>query len=153
MVSFIEAVKLFYSRYTDFKGRSRRSEYWWVFLYQIIVIILISIPAFPWIGDNFFLWADDLPLTEMTTGVWISIALAALLFISHIVPLIALEVRRWHDLNQTGWLYLAFAVASKIPLIGWVADIANIVWFCFPGTKGPNKYSDDPLGNNGEVFD
>ena len=40
MVSFPDAVKLFFQRYTDFKGRSRRSEYWWVALFNILVLII-----------------------------------------------------------------------------------------------------------------
>ncbi len=35
-MSFAEAVKSFWSRYTMFKGRSRRSEYWFIQLFLII---------------------------------------------------------------------------------------------------------------------
>ena len=28
-ISIVEATKLFFIRYADFNGRSRRSEFWW----------------------------------------------------------------------------------------------------------------------------
>ena len=61
-----------------------------------------------------------------------------------VIPSIALYVRRLHDINQTGWIYLGLMVASMIPLIGLIASIASIVIACIPGTDGPNKYGPDP---------
>ena len=37
MVSFPDAIKLFFSRYVDFQGRSTRAEYWWVYLFNLII--------------------------------------------------------------------------------------------------------------------
>ena len=54
-------------------------------------------------------------------------------------------MRRLHDINQTGWIYLGLVIASVIPVIGFIASIAMIVIACIPGTKGPNKYGPDPL--------
>ena len=34
LVGFLEAAALFFSRYTDFSGRSRRSEFWWAVLFK-----------------------------------------------------------------------------------------------------------------------
>lgn len=36
-----ESVKMFFSRYADFKGCSRRAEYWKVALFQVLVYILL----------------------------------------------------------------------------------------------------------------
>ena len=78
-ISFVEAVKLFFTRYTDFKGRSRRSEYWWFTLFNIIVSSVLSaiVPDFAWI--------------------WSLVVL---------VPGIAVVVRRLHDVGKSGWFYL-----------------------------------------------
>ena len=46
MVSFPDAVKMFFSRYVDFQGRSRRSEYWWVALFNLIVVTVWAILFF-----------------------------------------------------------------------------------------------------------
>ncbi|OYW87393.1 MAG: DUF805 domain-containing protein [Hyphomonas sp. 32-62-5] len=34
---------MFFARYTDFQGRSRRSEYWWVVLFNALVITVLAI--------------------------------------------------------------------------------------------------------------
>ena len=41
-LSFGEAIKLASGRVTDFKGRSRRSEYWWFMLAFLIGYFIIS---------------------------------------------------------------------------------------------------------------
>ena len=52
MVSFPDAVKMFFTRYVDFQGRSRRSEYWWVVLFNLIVSLVLVGLAFA-LGGNF----------------------------------------------------------------------------------------------------
>ena len=140
MVSFPDAVKLFFSRYVDFQGRSRRSEYWWVQLFVVLVVLLIALPAVT-IGG--FAQEDPNAIGLILVG------LGGLFFLAIIIPMIALEVRRFHDMNQTGWLVLAFRIAAFIPIVSMVSGIAQIVWFCFPGTQGPNKYGPDPKGGLG----
>nr|WP_300425552.1 DUF805 domain-containing protein [uncultured Hyphomonas sp.] len=61
-----------------------------------------------------------------------------------IIPSIALFIRRLHDINQTGWIYLGLVIAGFIPFINFLASIAQIVIACIPGTVGPNKYGPDP---------
>jgi hypothetical protein len=62
-----------------------------------------------------------------------------------IIPGIALFIRRLHDINQTGWIYLGLVAANFVPVLNMIAGIAAIVIACIPGTKGPNKYGPDPL--------
>lgn len=47
--------------------------------------------------------------------------------------MISIHVRRWHDLDQSGWLTL-------IVLIPFAGLIAEIVLLFAPGTSGPNKF-------------
>ncbi|MBR5126330.1 MAG: DUF805 domain-containing protein, partial [Oscillospiraceae bacterium] len=35
-LGFVEAIKLFFQNFTNFSGRARRSEYWWVCLFNMI---------------------------------------------------------------------------------------------------------------------
>ena len=78
-VGFIEAIKLAFVHYADFKGRSRRSEYWWFVLFNTIVASVIGaiVPDFAWI--------------------WSLVVL---------VPGLALCIRRLHDVGKSGWFYL-----------------------------------------------
>ncbi len=91
-VGFLEAVALFFSRYTDFSGRSRRSEYWWAFLFNTIVAtVLAFLPE----GLAFL------------SGLWSLVIL---------VPSLALCIRRLHDVGKSGWWYLFLL----IPLVGGI---------------------------------
>jgi len=137
MVSFPDAVKMFFVRYVDFQGRSRRSEYWWVALFNVIVMAVLAILLMVLGGFN--------PETgEMGPLGFVFIGIMGLYGLGIIIPSIALFIRRLHDINQTGWIYLGLVIASFIPLIGLLASIAQIVIACIPGTAGPNKYGPDP---------
>ena len=93
-VSFAEAIKLFFVRYTDFNGRSRRSEYWWFTLFNIIVSAIIAM-ALPDIA-----------------GLWSLIVL---------IPSLSLCIRRLHDVGKSGWWYLILFVplVGEILLLVW----------------------------------
>jgi len=81
------------------------------------------------------------------------VQLYVIIFIlANVLPNIMLSIRRFHDLNQTGWLFLLFVVVGQIPVIGILSGLANLIWFIMPGTNGPNKYGPDPLGMNTDVF-
>lgn len=91
-VGFLEAVTLFFSRYADFKGRSRRSEYWWVMLFNVIVsVVLVLLP-------------DSLAF------------LSSLWSLAILVPSLAICIRRLHDVGKSGWWYLFIL----IPLVGGI---------------------------------
>ena len=93
-VSFIEAIKLFFRNFTNFNGRSRRSEYWWVCLFNMIVSTAITmiLPDIAWI------WS-------------------VVIF----VPTLSLCVRRLHDIGKSGWWYLIALIplVGAIILIIW----------------------------------
>ena len=78
-ISIVEATKLFFTRYIDFNGRSRRSEFWWSSL--VICIISTALGA----------------IAPTLSGLW-SMAI--------LVPSIAICVRRLHDIGKSGWWYL-----------------------------------------------
>ena len=43
MMSFGESVKTCFQKYVTFKGRARRSEYWWFWLLNLIVSIVTRV--------------------------------------------------------------------------------------------------------------
>ena len=147
MVGFVDAVKMFFGRYTDFKGRSSRSEYWWWALANFLITL---VPMFLLMG-SMDMEAAAMGDYSSVGGIWFIIL--GIWWLITLIPSIALVVRRFHDLNQTGWLYLGFLIVMIIPIVGLLAVIGMIVWFCMRGTVGPNKYGEDPLGDNGAVFE
>jgi uncharacterized membrane protein YhaH (DUF805 family) len=118
-MGFGEAISSGFAKYVNFSGRAVRSEYWFWALFSLIgglVTSLIDMVAFG------------------TSGFSGSLGIINSLFnLAILLPSIAVGVRRLHDLDKSGWwLLLIF-----IPLVGL---IVLIVWFCRPGTPGPNRY-------------
>ena len=163
MLDFGEAVRRFYGNYVNADGRAQRSAYWWVVLYQLIIYTVLIIVLFMAEGGD-QLWelvksvfqgnteadlADDFQLGASGVIAFLFMMLFAL---ANILPNIMLQIRRFHDLGQTGWLVLAFMVLGALPGVGLIFDLAHIIWFIFPGTSGPNKYGPDPLGHNPDIF-
>lgn len=55
-----------------------------------------------------------------------------------LIPSISVAVRRLHDTDRSGWWWWL----ALIPLVG---IIILIVWWATEGTRGPNRYGEDPL--------
>jgi uncharacterized membrane protein YhaH (DUF805 family) len=53
------------------------------------------------------------------------------------LPSLALASRRLHDIDRTAWWLL-------IALTG-IGAVVLVVWFCFKGTPGANRFGPDPL--------
>ena len=110
-------------RYADFSGRSRRKEYWMYILGVLIVAIVLSIVE------------GILGLSGMVGGVYGPLTTIFLLGI--LIPSLAVQVRRFHDQDKSGW----FVLLSFIPFVG---AIIVLVFMCLEGTKGPNRFGPDP---------
>lgn len=114
-----------FKRYADFKGRSRRSEFWNFYLInQFIYLIVI-------IGGAFS--SENLALLIM-----ILLLLYALVAL---VPSIAVTVRRLHDTGRSGWNIfwgLIPYIGGLILLYFWVQD----------SQPNENKWGTNPKGVN-----
>jgi len=137
MVSFPDAVKMFFARYTDFKGRSRRSEYWWVQLALFLFFFVFSFVGGLIVG---LLGGIDAQTGEPGPLYWAFMGLLGIAYLAILIPIIALTVRRLHDVNITGWLM----IGALIPLVNFLVGLAIFVISLIPGTVGPNKYGPDP---------
>jgi len=137
-MGFIEANKMFFKRYFDFEGRSTRPEIWWPFLLWWIVTILLAIPlGFTEETSN------SETLSPMGT---VFASLLGLWYFITIIPGIAVRVRRFHDQDRSGWMYLL----RIVPFGGLII----IIFMCLEGTRGPNRFGPDPLGHDlGATFD
>jgi len=115
-------------RFADFSGRSRRKEYWMWTLFVVIVEVVL------------YTWAISAAVSaggQMGAGVGLPFILLMLFALAVFIPGLAVTVRRLHDQEKSGLLFLLVL----IPLVG---PIILIVFMCTEGTPGPNKYGPDP---------
>jgi uncharacterized membrane protein YhaH (DUF805 family) len=122
-------------RYADFQGRSRRKEYWMFALGIFIVYIGLAIIA--GILGAFSMNTANGAAPGMSTGGWVAIGLFSIFVLAIFIPSLAVQVRRFHDQDKSGW----FVLLSFIPYIG---GIVVLVFMCLEGTQGPNRFGPDP---------
>ncbi|HZF93637.1 MAG TPA: DUF805 domain-containing protein [Allosphingosinicella sp.] len=115
-------------RYADFSGRSRRREYWMFTLF----IILVEIVLIAWIMAAAF--GSEGEMTAMAAVPFVLLGIFAL---AVIIPALAVTVRRLHDQDKSGWHYFI----ALVPIVG---AIVLLVFLCTEGTRGPNRYGEDP---------
>lgn len=107
-------------KYADFSGRARRSEYWFFYLFYVIVSLVLNV--------------IDRIIGTQIPGLLVGLAL--------LVPIIAVGVRRLHDMGRSGWWYLiAFTIVGIVVLIVWFASNDSE-----PGT---NQWGPSPKGDLG----
>jgi uncharacterized membrane protein YhaH (DUF805 family) len=96
-MTFQESVKVCLTKYADFTGRATRSEYWWFFLFVILVSTAASL---------------------------VSHVLSGLFSLATLLPSIAAAARRLHDTNRSGWWQLVclVPVVGIIVLIVFLAQ-------------------------------
>ena len=168
-------------RYAEFSGRSSRAEFWWFFLFTMVIYFVAAF-ALGGVGAGL---ASLNPTGSVASGSFGAVMLFIIFFwIVLFIPMLAVQIRRLHDTNRSGWwlgifwlLYiayigLAFGMISlaagnagappNLALLGavgifaivfFIYSIVLMVFFCLRGTEGPNRYGDDPYGENiEEVF-
>ena len=118
-MNFVEAVKSGFQNYVHFSGRASRSEYWYWWLFCILLGIAVGL-----IDAVLFPRSNAHPIT--TIGELIVL-----------LPFLAVSIRRLRDLDRSGWWYL-------LVLTG-IGAIVLIVWYCMRGTVGPNRFGPDPI--------
>jgi len=97
-------------KYAQFSGRAPRAEYWWFYLGYIVLAVVLNI------------------LTSISE----IFGLLGILYLALIIPMIAVGVRRLHDIDRTGWWLLApilpYAIGFALmfpAIMSGAADPAN----------------------------
>jgi uncharacterized membrane protein YhaH (DUF805 family) len=134
-------------KYADFGGRARRKEYWSFVLLYVAAFVAAS-------------------LLDMAAGLRGMVGpygpFTALVLIVLLLPAVAVAIRRLHDIDRSGWWLLAAygplilstalslagivqpVLAMILLLVAAAGSILLIVFLATDGTKGPNRYGNDP---------
>ncbi len=78
-MNMFDAIETCFRKYADFDGRASRKEFWYFWLFFVIVDYVISLTRTP-------------VLTIVVLAIWI--------------PLLAVNARRLHDSNHSAWWML-----------------------------------------------
>lgn len=79
LVDFMTSIRTVLSKYVDFTGRARRSEYWWFFLASGVLNIILRTAS---------------PILGLLVG------------LALFLPGLAVGIRRMHDTGHSGWFIL-----------------------------------------------
>ena len=103
-------------KYASFSGRARRTEYWMFFLVYFVIALVIGVVE------------GLLSIGGYLTGMFALV---------HLLPSIAVTVRRLHDTNRTGW----WAALALVPIVG---PLVLLYFAVLPGDLQPNNYGPNP---------
>jgi uncharacterized membrane protein YhaH (DUF805 family) len=78
-MNFGQSITSCFSQYATFSGRASRSEFWWFFLFQILVSVAAGM---------------------------VSEKLSGLVSLGLLLPALAVGARRLHDIGRSGWWQL-----------------------------------------------
>ena len=100
-MTFSKSISTCMGKYVDFNGRATRPEYWWFYLFTVLLS-----------------WGS---LIVDNSGIVSGIVNLALL-----LPSLAVAARRLHDTNRSGWwMLISLTIIGLIPLIIWLASKGN----------------------------
>ena len=124
----------FMNMFLSFNGRLRRLHFWIGFIILWVVeVIIAALLIGPAIAAAATSGSAPGPLA----------LIGYLLYLVLLWPALALQVKRWHDRDKSGW----WVLISFVPIIGalWILIECGFM----DGTPGPNKFGPSPKGVSG----
>lgn len=113
-MTFTDAISTCLSKYATFKGRASRSEFWWFYLFTVLLTWAAAIVGVA-LGDT-------------------NAILSNVLSLAFFIPLLAAGARRLHDTGRSGWWQLLMLTVIGVILL--------IIWWACDTKKEVNKYGE-----------
>jgi uncharacterized membrane protein YhaH (DUF805 family) len=126
----------FMHMYLSFNGRLRRMHFWvGLIILWVVEVIVMAVLIGPAMAAAATGGGGPGPLALV----------GYLLLLVLIWPALALQVKRWHDRDKSGW----WVLIAFIPIIGafWVLIECGFL----DGTPGPNRFGPSPKGVSGSA--
>ena len=103
-MEFGQSIKTCFSKYATFSGRASRSEFWWFYLFYVLIGYAIGIiMAFVMVGSMLSSGISENPTEEESLQLVMSMlgfyGIVFLLYIPLMIPFLAVSMRRLHDIN------------------------------------------------------
>jgi uncharacterized membrane protein YhaH (DUF805 family) len=117
----------------SFEGRINRAKFWLVLLGVAAVEVIVLSAT----GGSAYLTAADptMVMQSMSSTGYIPL----IIFIPLFWIGLAVNVKRWHDRDKSGWWILI----NLVPVIGGLWSLIETGFL--PGTRGSNRFGPDPL--------
>ncbi len=115
----------------SFTGRIGRGTFWavWFSMMAVSLVIGLMIGGISSSGDEGAAAAGVIHFLYLILSGWVGLAM---------------QVKRWHDRDKSGWMVLI----NFIPILGWLWALVELGFL--QGTIGPNQYGEDPLHSTEE---
>lgn len=114
-MNFSQAISTCLSKYATFKGRATRSEFWWFYLFTVLITwgaILVGNVTMGEEGEIF----------------------STVVSLAFFVPTISAGCRRLHDIGKSGWWQLL--------MITVIGILVLIYWWASDSMKTSNNYGE-----------
>ena len=122
---------------TSFQGRINRKPFWLGIIVMAVIAGVLEYVA----GAFFATWeAGTEPGSYvMTSASPVAYLLYGVAIIISIWFGLALQIKRWHDRDKSGW----WVLIGLVPVIGGIWALVETGFL--RGTEGPNRFGPDPL--------
>ena len=137
-MNFQESISVCFKKYFNFDGRASKSEFWFFYLFAIIVLFVAG-----------FVMGMLMPTDESYDNLVFFI-----IYLPLLIPAIAVTARRIHDFGRSGWMQCIFIPGFLVAEIlgdnapGWVVYFATLAIFVVyvnqKADKRKNKYGPVP---------
>ena len=119
-MNFIQSISTCMRKYVTFSGRATRSEFWWFYLFTVLVNLVATSQASSFVPTLL----DGQDMTENESSYFLFniffLYLSTITSLILLLPSLAVAARRLHDVGRSGWWKLkAFTVIGIIPLLIW----------------------------------
>lgn len=137
-MNFAQSVETCMRKVFKFNGRASRSEFWWFFLFTMLVNTFAELVLVDMIDE---LDAESTRSILFLLMIWIALIVAVLWMT---IASITVSIRRLHDTGRSGWHLL------------WYLTIIGIVWvfYCWvsaQGTSEANEYGEPIISDGNPV--
>jgi uncharacterized membrane protein YhaH (DUF805 family) len=130
-------------QYANFTGRASRAEFWWFFLF---VIVAWTVVYFVLIGTVMSAGrAQTQPSAGLTGTIGVLGIVLMLAWLALLIPSIAVQTRRLHDTNRSGWWLGAFYLIYAVYLVLLLGTVGSVMGAAMTGAQPDPSQAIGPM--------